>query len=320
MKNIADIAKIAGVSKSTVSRYLNNGSVSLKTQQRLDKIIRENDYQPNQFAQSLRARRTNMIGAIIPRMNSFAVDETIKGVKTVCDQLNYSLLLNYTNLNIQLEIDALETFYRSKVDGIVFMATEITDQHLEVINKINVPVIIVGQAHDDLHCIIHNDYQAGYLVGDMLGQQGYNDIKFFGVTESDIAVGVQRKEGLIAGLEAHSIQPEISLTSFNYQEAMVDVVEALEAYPHYDAIVGATDSIALAIHKYNSEHTPHAHEKYIVGFGGDPVTDIVSPTIHTINYNFEYAGSVAMDKLNQMIQHQEIEQRIIIDVEQSFEN
>ncbi|MDN8849034.1 LacI family DNA-binding transcriptional regulator, partial [Staphylococcus aureus] len=58
MKNIADIAKIAGVSKSTVSRYLNNGSVSLKTKQRLDKIIRENDYQPNQFAQSLRARRT----------------------------------------------------------------------------------------------------------------------------------------------------------------------------------------------------------------------------------------------------------------------
>lgn len=320
MKNIADIAKIAGVSKSTVSRYLNNGSVSVKTKQKLDKIIQENDYQPNQFAQSLRAHRTNMIGAIIPRMNSYAVDETIKGVKSVCNDLNYRLLLNYTNLDVELEIDALETFYRSKVDGIILMATEITQRHLEVINKINVPVIIVGQEHKDLHCIIHDDFHAGYLVGDTIGTKGYKDVKFFGVTESDIAVGVQRKEGLIAGLEAHSIQPEISLTSFNYQEAMVDVVEALEAYPHYDAIVGATDSIALAIHKYNSEHTPHAHEKYIVGFGGDPVTDIVSPSIHTINYNFEYAGSVAMDKLNQMIQHQEIEQRIIIDVEQSFEN
>ena len=126
MKNIDDIAKLAGVSKSTVSRYLNDGSVSMKTKKKLDKIIHEHDYQPNQFAQSLRAYRTNMIGAIIPRMNSFAVDETIKGVKTICDKQNYRLLLNYTNLNSDLELDALETFYRSKVDGIIFMATDIT--------------------------------------------------------------------------------------------------------------------------------------------------------------------------------------------------
>ena len=71
MKNISDIAKLAGVSKSTVSRFLNNGSVSNKTKEKLTKIIKEYDYQPNQFAQSLRARRTNLIGAIIPRMNSF---------------------------------------------------------------------------------------------------------------------------------------------------------------------------------------------------------------------------------------------------------
>ncbi|RIM68442.1 LacI family transcriptional regulator, partial [Staphylococcus arlettae] len=87
MKNIADIAKIAGVSKSTVSRYLNNGSVSRKTKEKLDAIIRQYDYQPNQFAQSLRAHKTNMIGAIIPRMNSYAVDETIKGVKNLCDSV-----------------------------------------------------------------------------------------------------------------------------------------------------------------------------------------------------------------------------------------
>lgn len=54
MKNISDIAKLAGVSKSTVSRFLNNGSVSNKTKEKLTKIIKEYDYQPNQFAQSLK--------------------------------------------------------------------------------------------------------------------------------------------------------------------------------------------------------------------------------------------------------------------------
>lgn len=78
MKNISDIAKLAGVSKSTVSRFLNNGSVSHNTKEKLTKVIEDTNYQPNQFAQSLRARRTHLIGAIIPRMNSYAVDETIK--------------------------------------------------------------------------------------------------------------------------------------------------------------------------------------------------------------------------------------------------
>lgn len=317
MKNIDDIAKLAGVSKSTVSRYLNDGSVSMKTKEKLDKIIQEHDYQPNQFAQSLRAHRTNMIGAIIPRMNSFAVDETIKGVKTICDKQNYRLLLNYTNLNSDLELDALETFYRSKVDGIIFMATDITDKHLEVIHKINVPVIIVGQTHEQLHCIVHDDYQAGYLVGDTLGKQGYKDIQFFGVTETDTAVSIYRKQGFIDGLKVHGIEPSISITSFNYQEAKPDVASVLQKYPHFDAIVGATDSIALAVHKYNSEH--HM-SKYIVGFGGDPVTKIVSPSIHTVRYAFDYAGEVAMEKLNQLIQHKDVEKQITIEIDHSFKN
>jgi len=315
MKNIADIAKLAGVSKSTVSRYLNNGSVSSQTKQKLDEIIQTYDYQPNQFAQSLRAHRTNMIGTIIPRMNSHAVDETVKGIKTICDKLNYRLLLNYTNLNPELEIDALETFYRSKMDGIIFMATDITPEHIEVINKVRVPVIIVGQSHKDLHCIIYDDYQAGYLVGDLLGQKGYQHIKFFGVTESDSAVGIHRKNGLIAGLQKHGIQPSISITSFNYSEALIDVEKELQTHKHYDAIVGATDAIALAVHKYQSKH---GISKHVVGFGGDPVTEIVSPPIQTVPYAFEHAGEVAMDMLDKMIQHQPVEKEIVIGIEQTF--
>lgn len=318
MKNIEDIAKIAGVSKSTVSRYLNNGSVSNKTKQKLDKIISENNYQPNQFAQSLRARRTNMVGAIIPRMNSFAVDETIQGVKTICDNLNYRLLLNYTNLDIEKEIDALETFNRSKVDGIIFMATEITDRHLEVINKIDVPVIIVGQAHTDLNCVIHDDYRAGYLVGKYIGEKGFTCVQFFGVTESDEAVGIQRKEGLIDGLKVNGVMPQMTLTSFNFKEAMPDVKKTLNASPDLEVVIGATDSIALAVHKVISEQSNQMFNPMVVGFGGDPVTEIVSPAIQTVLYHFEEAGEVAMNQLEKLIQHVPAESKILIDVSLSF--
>ena len=98
-------------------------------------------------------------------MNSHAVDETVKGIVSVCHQHQYQLLLNYTGLDIRAEIEALETFSRSKVDGIILMATTLTDEHLEVIEKLNVPVILVGQSYPNLHSIIHDDYQAGFIVG-----------------------------------------------------------------------------------------------------------------------------------------------------------
>lgn len=82
-------------------------------------------------------------------MNSYAVDETIKGLVHQCNQHRYQLLLNYTGLEIDGEISALKTLSRSKVDGIVLMATHITEAHIEVIEKIDVPVIIVGQNTTD---------------------------------------------------------------------------------------------------------------------------------------------------------------------------
>ncbi|PNZ33407.1 sucrose operon repressor [Staphylococcus petrasii] len=315
MKNISDIAKLAGVSKSTVSRFLNNGSVSPKTKDKLSRIIAEHDYQPNQFAQSLRAKHTNIIGAIIPRMNSHAVDETVKGIVSVCQQHNYQLLLNYTGLDINAEIAALETFSRSKVDGIILMATTLTAQHLEVIQKIDVPVILVGQSHDSMHSIVHDDYQAGYLVGEMIGQQHLQNLCFFGVTEDDIAVGIERKQGLIEALKQYNIHPQVFETSFKYEEAKRDVAELLQTMPKLDAIIGATDSIALAIHNY-CVRTDYAKQMpSIYGFGGDPMTQLVSPEIITVKFNYFEAGTQAMKQLHDLIFSEKEASKTLISVE-----
>lgn len=73
------------------------------------------------------------------------------------------------------------------------MATHITEAHIEVIEKIDVPVIIVGQEHDRLYSIYHDDYEAGYKIGVLIGEKGCRNVHFFGVSEEDIAVGIQRK-------------------------------------------------------------------------------------------------------------------------------
>ncbi len=314
MKNISDIAKLAGVSKSTVSRYLNDGSVSKKTRLKLSKIINEHDYQPNQFAQSLRATQTHLIGAIIPRMNSYAVDETIKGIVSQCHQHHYQLSLNYTGLQIEAEIDAIETLSRSKVDAIILMATDITESHLEVIDKADVPIIIVGQNYPGLHSITHDDYQAGLSVGNWIGQRQPHHVHFFSVTENDIAVGIHRKNGLLDGLASHQIKPSIFETSFKYENALEDVQQYLSQIDKVDVLVGATDAIALAIHKYSFNSERNCKPTIIHGFGGDPMTQIVSPSIRTIQFNYFEAGKRAMTEVRQLLKNEKTEESVVIPV------
>ena len=119
-------------------------------------------------------------------------------------------MLNYTGLEMYAEITALETLSRSKVDGIVLMATNITSQHIEVIEKINVSVIIVGQEHHQLHRIFHDDYEAGYEIGTQVGEKGYRNIQFFSVSEKDVAVGVHRKQGFVDALKNYEVRPQIT--------------------------------------------------------------------------------------------------------------
>ena len=78
--NINEIAQLAGVSRATVSRYLNEGYVSAEKRERIRKVIRETGYHPSNSAQTLRSRKTNFIGVIIPKINSDSIGKMVAGI------------------------------------------------------------------------------------------------------------------------------------------------------------------------------------------------------------------------------------------------
>lgn len=78
--NINEIAQLAGVSRATVSRYLNEGYVSAEKRERIRKVIKETGYHPSNSAQTLRSRKTNFIGVIIPKINSDSIGKMVAGI------------------------------------------------------------------------------------------------------------------------------------------------------------------------------------------------------------------------------------------------
>src|SRR5699024_11011995 len=127
-----------------------------------------------------------------------------------------------------------------------------------------------------------------------------------------------RKEGLIDGLKVNGVMPQMTLSSFNFKEAMPDVKKTLKASPDLEVVIGATESIALAVHKVITEQSYQMFSPMFVGFDGDPVTEIVFPSIQTVLYHFEEAREVAMNQLEILIQHVPAESKILFDVSLSF--
>ena len=91
---IQDIANLAGVAKSTVSRYLNNGYVSKEKAMLIDKVIRETGYKSNFFAKRLKTKQSKLIGIVMPRLDSFSAGKLLTGFNIILQQMGYYVKCN----------------------------------------------------------------------------------------------------------------------------------------------------------------------------------------------------------------------------------
>ncbi len=309
---IADIAKLAGVAKSTVSRYLNGGYVSDTTKAKIEKIIEETGFEPNSFAQSLKAKKTNFVGVIVPRLDSYATSRTLIGIDETLRGRNYQMLISNTSQSLERELESIYSLARQKVAGIILLATEITEKHLQIFKEVKLPILIVGQECEGYHCLIHDDYHAGYEMGNYVIQQGHRDIVYIGVPEKDIAVGVKRKEGFKEAVSKHSHCNVIYCeSSFKIEEATEKAYEIIEKHQP-SVVVCATDNIALGAMKAIYAHGYSIpSEISITGFGGYDVTGIVHPGLTTIKFHYKTAGHMAADKMVKLIEGAEVERMTV---------
>ncbi len=307
MVTINDIAKKAGVAKSTVSRYLNNGSVSQKTREKIEKIIKETGYTPNTYAQSLKAEKTNMIGVIIPRLNSASTNEVLEGIDATARKAGYQLVITNSNQENARELENIQTLQRQKVAGIIMLTREITSAHRELINKLQIPFLSIGQKVEAVHSIIHQDYEAGQKIAEYALELGHKDFLYIGVPEYDQAVGVERKNGFLDTLkDREEVQVNVIETEFSrkvaYKKALTLLSEMTASY-----IACATDNIAVAFLKAASELGYSVPEDFsLSGFGGYDSTSFVTPTITTVDYPYQALGEEAVETIQKLINHETV--------------
>ncbi len=233
-------------------------------------LFKKQIFSPNTFAQSLKAKTTNLIGVIIPRLDSFATMKTLIGIDNTLQENNYQMLVANANQTIETEIQAMENFIKQRVAGIILLTKTLTNKHQQIIANSNIPILFVGQEYKDQYCLVHDDYDAAYELGAYVLSQGHRNIAYLGVEKDDISVGINRKNGFQKAIE--NLEPTCSVcyyeTSFQIEDAMKQVQHILDNN-RPTLIVCATDNIALGAMKVIHSHSLSVPgDISVTGFGG----------------------------------------------------
>lgn len=307
--NIAEIAKMAGVSSAAVSRYFNNGYISEEKRQAIKKVVDETGYRPSAQAQTLRTKKTKMIGVILPRINSPAMGSVVSGILNILDQNDYRLLLANTQNNLKKEIEYLEFFSDKQVDGIIFAATVFTGKHKKILKNLRIPIVIVGQKLPGYHCIYNDDYHAAYDLTKLMIEQGRTKLAYIGVFELDEAAGLERHTGFLsaakeAGLD--EVDQRYEIAAFTIESGYEKTKELMEMYPDTNGIVCAMDYIAVGAMKYLAEHGIRVPEEVMVaGHGDSDMSPVTTPGLTTVHFAYEKNGILAARMILDMISGKE---------------
>ncbi len=323
MAGLHEVAKLSGVSKSTVSRVINNEyGVKASTKEKVQKAIEECGYVANQVARDLKSQKTHLIGVIVPRMSSNATAKGLDGLSSIIDQAGKHVLLANSQQDNAKEIEYIKRFNQKRVEGILLYATHLDSALVKAIKESNAPVVLIGQDGSlfNIPSIIYDDVSVGFSAGQRLIEAGASNIGFIGVNSQDIAVDQCRFQGLAHFLQ-HSKQIDPLFHSrgeFTIESGYQQTKQLLLDWPQLDGLFCATDRIAIGAMKAISESNKVSGKDIkVLGVGNDELAQVCTPSLSTFNYAFDFTGKKAAQMLLDLIENK---QAVVSKLVMSFES
>jgi LacI family transcriptional regulator len=181
---IDDVARLAGVSKSTVSFVLNNRpSISLETRDRVRDVIRKLNYQPNQIARSLSSRQTRSIGLVVKQIDNPYFTKVMRGVFEFFSGCGYTVLLGSSELQPERERTSVEALLRQRVDGLILSPLQGADadlSHLTAVSQEQVPLVLLEKvANVSANVVDIRNEAAAYKAVSFLIGLGHRRIAYY---------------------------------------------------------------------------------------------------------------------------------------------
>ena len=311
---IVDIAKMAGVGTTTVSRYFNGGNLKKETHERIKEIVDKYNYTPNTFAKALKSADSKIIGVIVPCLHSFVSGNTLKYLDKELKENNYETLIMNANFDENKQLEYIKKLARMNVDGIILLPTTMSKAYESTIKSIDVPVVMLGQEGEYTYSVEYNDFNAARDLTNYVLASGHKKIAYLGVSEDDIAVGYYRKLGVIMTLEKYGLKPKnILITNFSMEEAYDIVKENIQKLKDDSCLICATDNLAYGAIKALEEEGLNVGENYSVAAFGDYTSSaLLKSPLTTIKFDLKDAAKQTVSMLLNVIKKEETAMKLLI--------
>lgn len=302
---IYDIADQLNISIATVSRALKDDPVvNKKTKKKIFELAEELGYRSNHFARNLRNQRTETIGVIVPRLNSYFMSTVIAGIENVANREGYNLIISQSSESAEKEKLSAKTMFNNRVDGLlVSLAYDTNDiSHFDQFSKKNIPVLFFDRTEENKNFtnIVIDNRKAAFEATKHLIEQGCRKIVHITTTPKR-NVYVDRLKGYKQALEENNIEfknENVILGNLSLEAGMdaAGIILKMKSFP--DGVLAANDNCAvgcmLAL-KQGGIRIPE--DVAFVGFNNDPVSKVIEPNLTTINYPGHEMGEVAARNL-----------------------
>ncbi|MBU3011556.1 LacI family transcriptional regulator [Polaribacter vadi] len=321
---IKDIANVLNISAAAVSKALHNDSrISEKTKKAVRQVAKNLNYQPNHLASALRSGKSKLVGVIVPKTNSNFFSATIHNIEEVLNEEGYNIIITQSNESFEKECKNIDALLYTQVDGIIAsMANETVNlEFYEKIKAAGIPLITFDRGENDLNVdyIGIDDYNSSHIIVNHLVEQGCQRIAHIGGFKRT-RIFNNRIRGYIDALKKHNLPLdeelliESDLTVKDGRKKMEQLL-ALDNRP--DAVYVAGDYAALgALQVLQEKEVKIPDEIALVGFGDEPFSAMVTPSITSVNQHSYKIGRIAAETFLEYAKKPKIEQslnKIILD-------
>ena len=315
---IKDIAKLAGVSVSTVSRVINNNyPVSDIARKKVEMVMQENNYRPNGVARSLRSNKTHMIALIIPELPNLFFMRAAKGLEQEMAKRGYSLAIASSGGKAVRERELIEMFMERRIDGLVIASVDSQNRSINYSIGMGVSVVIVDRNVTGVNAskVLWNNIEGSYQLTKFLMKNGHKRIGMINVSLKN-QNGQERQEGYFRALKEAGLKIEKSLVSGSNHtvEQAYSCVKEMLMQPTPPTALYCGNGIVLegALKALEELHLEVYKDISLVAFGNCDCNQFITPKITTAEQDCVEMGKRAGVLLNNLINGKKTEASEII--------
>lgn len=299
---LKEIAKILGISITTVSKALKNyPDVSEKTRKSVLELVEKLNYRPNSFAVNLRTKESKTIGLIIPEVVHHFFSSVIKGILAEAEKHGYLVIILQSNESLELEKKQIALLINKRVDGILMSLSNESnnDDHIKEIIRKKIPFVQFDKISKLIPSskVIINDQKAAMEAVQHLIDKGCRKIAHVRGPENP-QNAIDRFLGYKKALEKNGILYDSKLVytcrNVTFEEGITFAKQILEEHSDVDGIFAITDLVAVGILAYfNDKGIPIPNQIAVIGFSNWFMSQVISPKLSTVDQPSCEMGTLA---------------------------